>query len=91
MRALNLTHSPEKQERFGCLLIVLTYAQAMRQFTPWTVTDEPPGSQTASSRTTVMEQSWRTENLLGQGGPSMIPQRNRSGSNGVSVAGRDLV
>jgi len=55
------------------------------------VTDEPPGSQTASSRPTVGEQSWRAGILLGTPGPSMNRQRNRSGADGVSVTGRDLV
>ena len=76
MRALNLTHSPENG-KVGCLLIVLTYAQAMRQCTLGTVTDEPPGSQTASSRTTVMEQSWRAETLLGLG--ARVCMRNVTG------------
>ena len=67
MRALNLTHSPENGKVWVPAERVLTFAQAMRQFTLWTVTDEPPGSQTASSRTTVMEQSWRAETLLGSG------------------------
>ena len=49
----------------------------MRQFTLGTVTDEPPGSQTASSRTTVMEQSWRAETPLGSG--ARVCMRNVTG------------
>jgi hypothetical protein len=41
VRALNLTQAP-RTGKFGCLLIVLTYAQAMRQCTR-TVTDKPRG------------------------------------------------
>jgi hypothetical protein len=62
---LCIGHSAPRTGQVGCLLLVLTCAQARRQITLWTVTDEPPGSQTASSRTTVMAQSWRTERLFG--------------------------
>jgi hypothetical protein len=40
--ALNLIQAP-RTGKFRCLLSVLTYAQAMRQITLRTVTDEPPG------------------------------------------------
>ena len=33
--------------------------------------DEPPGAQTASRRTTVGEQSWRAEPLLGHANPHL--------------------
>src|SRR5215813_13914785 len=74
----------------GCLLSVLTCAQATRQSTRRRVTDEPPGSQTASSRTTVGEQSWRAETLLGHANPSRDGQRKRSRSYTYCISWRNF-
>ena len=61
---MNLTHSPENvivwvtADRFDLTsrpCVSPCYRRAVH---------EPPGSQTASSRTTIMEQSWRAEKLL---------------------------
>jgi hypothetical protein len=89
--ALNLTHSPEN-------VIVWVTADRVDLTRRPCVTPryrravhEPPGSQTASSRATIVEQSWRAEKLLGECRPSMMGQRKRRFSNGDSVAGREPV
>ena len=75
--ALNLTRSPENDivwvtaDRFDLTSrpsVRSRYGRAGR---------EPPGSQTASSWTTIMEQPWRAEKLLGDCYPSMKGQRER--------------
>jgi hypothetical protein len=89
--ALNQTHSPENgifwvtADRFD-----LTSRPSVRSRCG-RADREPPGSQTASSWTTIVEQSWRAEKLLGDGNPSMMGQRERRLSNGDSAAGREPV
>jgi hypothetical protein len=59
-------HRAPRTGEFGCLLIGLPCAHAMRQSTLWTVTDEPPESQTAPK-----VERWNRENGI-SASPSLL-------------------
>ena len=87
MYALNLTHSPEN------VIVWVTADRVDLTRRPCVspryrrAVHEPPGSQTASSRTTIVEQSWRAGKFLGECRPSMNGHNVKEGSNGDSCSG----
>ena len=85
MYALNLKHSPEKTNLFGCRPILCRRAQATRWSRYRRVITAPPGSQTASSyATTRREPGERRAALLRSVISSMTANVTRGGQMAAS-------